>query len=639
MTSQSGQLKYYILLYGKAVPNTATGYNTVSIKEVLAATTSGSSFYLWTTTASGTVNGGSAFTATNKPSEAWDTKAFTEDGVAYESSTVIGEGSVSIDCTDGAVHSISLVCKWKFTADGTTYTPEKNTERTVSVTATLSAIRRNTILDSVTCSTNYVDGTYTYKYTPFSSSHYNALKIYCKVGETYTQVKSIMLGQKAAQQQTGAVAFSDSELTDIKNQCTTTSNPGIYFQLTTYENSAYSIVVGSHSNVLLSLSLPTDSGPAATLTTSPSNTNTWLKSKSVYVAGYSGLTASLSGSAGTGATMTSYSITSPWGNGTTSLSVTTLQSAGTFTVSGTVANSRGQSDTKTSRIIVKPYAPPAVQSLLFERGTYSSGSWSAGEDGLDLKVVVKLALALSDISNRGSITFKFNGTTKTPSAGSTTSLVSGSEYTYYFVNVSNETTYSMAVTPTDPLGTSGSDANITIPTASITMDFRADGTGIAFGKAAETSKLLDCAWDAKIGGKFQAAGEAEFSGHAAFNSATNFNGSASFNGGVTLPSAVKTDILVNGVYASPYDGDCWATKDALGLVQLQLRFTPIMSMTSEYQITNSALPADIIPKRTVFGTCISTSGGVGNVYINTSGRVMCRTTDTKQTLILVSYHV
>jgi hypothetical protein len=37
-----------------------------------------------------------------------------------------------------------------------------------------------------------------------------------------------------------------------------------------------------------------------------------------------------------------------------------------------------------------------------------------------------------------------------------------------------------------------------VPTSSVTMDFHYSGTGVAFGKVAEESKLLDIAWDLRI---------------------------------------------------------------------------------------------------------------------------------------------
>lgn len=152
LSPQSGSYGYYILLYGKTEANSVTGYHTVSIKEVLACTID-SSFYQYGTAFSGKINGISVFTGTNKPSAAWELGAFSEGGYSYKKGTVIGEGSLSVDCTDGLSHSIPLYCLWTFTATGAAYTPAKGASGAVSVTAALPAIPR---INTVTVTDAYI---------------------------------------------------------------------------------------------------------------------------------------------------------------------------------------------------------------------------------------------------------------------------------------------------------------------------------------------------------------------------------------------------------------------------------------------------------------------------------------------------
>ena len=147
MTSQNGSYSYYILLYGKTSANKTTGIHTVTIKEVLASTTTKATYYQYNAAHNGTINGTTAFSGTNKPSTAWNLTNLVEGGVTYKTWIVLDEGSVNVDCTNGLSKDITLTCYYAFKASGATYTPANNTNRTVSVTATLSAIpRQATIL-------------------------------------------------------------------------------------------------------------------------------------------------------------------------------------------------------------------------------------------------------------------------------------------------------------------------------------------------------------------------------------------------------------------------------------------------------------------------------------------------------------
>ena len=142
MPSQNGSYNYYILLYGKTSANQATGIHTVTIKEVLASTTTGAQYYQWTQSHNGKINGAMAFSGSNKPSSAWNLTNLVEGGVTYKTWTVLGEGSVNVDASDGAAKNITLSCYYLFNHSGATYTPKNGANVTVSVTATLAAIPR-----------------------------------------------------------------------------------------------------------------------------------------------------------------------------------------------------------------------------------------------------------------------------------------------------------------------------------------------------------------------------------------------------------------------------------------------------------------------------------------------------------------
>ena len=143
MTSVSGKLSYYLLLYGKTSADQITGVHTVSIKGRLASTSSGATFYKYATSHSGTIAGVTAFSGTKEPADTWELSNFTAGGVTFKTGTDIGSGSVEVDCTDGLSKDIALGFTWSMPSnDSDSYTPKAGTSRTVSVTATLPAILR-----------------------------------------------------------------------------------------------------------------------------------------------------------------------------------------------------------------------------------------------------------------------------------------------------------------------------------------------------------------------------------------------------------------------------------------------------------------------------------------------------------------
>lgn len=157
MTSQGGTLSYYILLYGKTTANQDTGIHTVTIKEVLASTNNNATYYQYTQAHNGKINNSVAFSGTNKPSSAWELSSFTAGGVTYKVGTLLGEGSVNVDCTNGLAKDITLSCYYAFNDIAASYTPTKGTNRTVSVTATLSAIPRASQPSCITPTNNTRD--------------------------------------------------------------------------------------------------------------------------------------------------------------------------------------------------------------------------------------------------------------------------------------------------------------------------------------------------------------------------------------------------------------------------------------------------------------------------------------------------
>ncbi len=496
MKSVSGSLNYYLLMWAKATPNKTTGFYEVTIHERLASTSSNARFYQYPCYYEGKINGQVAMSGTNKPWAEWEVGAFSAGGVSYTVGTVIAEGTVSVDCTDGKSKDITLSCTWSMGAQAVSYTPAAHASRTVSVTATLAAIPRASNLDSLTGGT-YLNEAITYKYTPQNANYYNRCNISVNLNGDYIAVKSLLLGKKSTSQQTGTVTFSASELSTIYKQLPDTTKGTIRFTLRTYTDSSYTEQIGNPSYKDIELSIPAAVKPSASLAVTMVNSNSWIAGKKIYVAGYSSATLKLTASPGEGATLTSKNISGDgFSSNTDSVSVN-LAGAGSFTFTGKATDSRGRSASSGKTITVLDYSNPSISSLSVERGTYSSG-WMAGETGPDIKVTLKTSLSLSGQGNVYSAKFAIDEQNATPSAGTTSGLASGANAVVYFKAIDGETGHKLKLTVTDSVG-STSSVTIAIPTIHITAEFNVSGKGFALGKTSEKD-AFECAMDAEFSG-------------------------------------------------------------------------------------------------------------------------------------------
>lgn len=374
-----------------------------------------------------------------------------------------------------------------------------------SKSVNLTAIPRPTTIDSLTCSTNYFDGGITYKYTPKSATLYTRMQVLLSHNdEIVLQVRTAKLGKQSAEQHTATVTLTSAELSKIYAKLPSASSAKIGIQLATYSDSAYTEDCGIASKYI-TLTIPASIKPTASLSVSPSNSNSWISSLgSVYVQNFSGFTATLSATAGEGATLKNYSITGgDYSSDSNTLTKSKITTSGNITFTGKATDSRSRSGTSTKTITVLPYSSPAITSLKVERGTYDAG-WTIDDSGPDVRALFKTTLSLADNGNVYGATFKIDGTTTTPDYGTTTGLKSGASRAVYFFDLPGESSHSLVLTAKDSTGTSSS-LSIIIPTINVTMDFNESGKGIAFGKTSEKD-AFECAMDAefnksvKIGG-------------------------------------------------------------------------------------------------------------------------------------------
>ncbi len=254
------------------------------------------------------------------------------------------------------------------------------------------------------------------------------------------------------------------------------------------------------STATVTLTVPASIKPTITGITATRVDGTVPSSWGIYVQTKSKVTLTVTGAAGAGgSTISSYSITGG-GLSYTESSVTTgfLNTSGSITFTGKVCDSRGRwSDEATVTITVVAYSAPRFNSYSTQRCTSAGASSSNG-------TYAKSTISFSywSCSGKNTITtavaYKKSSDSSYTSAGVT--FTSGTQFIFGGGNLSVDYSYDIRFTLTDAFGTvTVIDA---LSTASVLMDFKAGGTGLAVGKVSETDNCFEVAenWDVKVYG-------------------------------------------------------------------------------------------------------------------------------------------
>ena len=354
-------------------------------------------------------------------------------------------------------------------------------EKTESIT--LTPIARATTLDSLTCSSFYVNGTVTANYTPQNPAFYNKCIVYVNVNNKLTEIRTENLPPNAPKPYT--IKLTEKELSEyIYPNVTNSAIANIRVTFRTYSDGGYSTKVGNDQSREIALLLPEDIRPNATLKIIPAHSSQWLTDNEIYAAGLSGATVTVEADPGKGAAMSLTEVlydSKSYGSitNTVTLDIPTFKQDGVIKFTGKATDSRGRTTTTVSQEInILPYSSPTVTVMTTERGKYST-VWEANATGPDVRVVFKTILALVDKGNVYSAKLELNGDTKTISG-----LTSGVSHEAYFTNVNGHTSHVLKLTATDSVGYAGV-ATIMVPTTYITIEYKASGKGIAFGKTSE----------------------------------------------------------------------------------------------------------------------------------------------------------
>ena len=241
--------------------------------------------------------------------------------------------------------------------------------------------------------------------------------------------------------------------------------------------------------------VPTSIKPTApTVTLAPVNTNAWISSKGLYVGGYSAVKVTSSATAGSGATISSYTISGAFsGSGTPYTSG--VLSAGAKSITVTATDSRGRTNSTTTSVTFLTYTYPGLTTFTAARGTYSGGSWTSNVNGDHIRVEAVPSVALSANGNTASVTVKIGNTNPDATSGNY----------YYFTSTNATTSYTVTGTVSDSVGNTTS-RSLTVPTIEVPLNINVDLPGLGVGMIAQSSETFEIApnWSFVARGKFNA---------------------------------------------------------------------------------------------------------------------------------------
>lgn len=207
----------------------------------------------------------------------------------------------------------------------------------------------------------------------------------------------------------------------------------------------------------------------------------------IYVRTKSKVIVKITGTAGAyGSTIKSYSISGGGYSGTgSSLTTGYLNTAGTVTFTAKITDSRGRTATKTASITVTDYTPPVLSSVA---GFRCDAEGTEQDDGNYISLTAIFSGSVLDGKNpvTGEYRYKAEG----GDWSGFSPLVSGEPAVFA---ATGDATFTVQVQVSDTFSSFTQD--IVVNSIRFIMDFKAGGTGIAFGKAAEYDDTLDCNWE------------------------------------------------------------------------------------------------------------------------------------------------
>ena len=180
------------------------------------------------------------------------------------------------------------------------------------------------------------------------------------------------------------------------------------------------------------------------------------------------------------------------GSAVSSPSNINITASGSLSIEMTATDSRGLSTTSSTTKTSLAYANPSVTAMTFYRAN-SGGTQDGSGEYLHYSFTGAITSLNSKNANTWAIHVQQIGTSSWTSVASGTGYTLNVSGTSSSAIVSSDYSYNVRLTLTDSFGSS--EFYSTISTGYTTMDFKASGHGVAFGKAAEVEDAIEIASD------------------------------------------------------------------------------------------------------------------------------------------------
>lgn len=420
-------------------------------------------------------------------------KAYTNAASLSRNESVKATATFDVEHKADGTLSGYARANWVWSGSGSYCPPSGNVA--TSSTALTTILRGITEISGLTCSTSYINGTFTVTANPQASGKYYKIEwyIYNQSGNKYTictdNLGTFATGSKTIQSKT----FTSAQLTNIYANSTTNAKPTLYAVVHTYNDSGYTNKILSTPAKTISVYLPEDIKPTGTVTIA--DTVTKPTGLTDYVRNISKPSFSISITNSNGATISNCVIKL---NGSQIKSWDTAATSYTYThtdVLPNVSNSyeviatdtRGRKYTKTDTITALDYAAPSI-NFTAERNSSTSTT-------IDL-VINGAITSLNDKNAKSFIIEKKLNTATDYTTVATLTNYTYTNYAYSVTNCSADNIFNIRIRAVDSFNSSSSA--VTVGTSFSLIDFKQGGKGLAFGKAATTDNLFECDLDAQF---------------------------------------------------------------------------------------------------------------------------------------------
>lgn len=324
-----------------------------------------------------------------------------------------------------------------------------------------------------------------------------------RASSSFTHKLTFSLGSQSQTAPSGSYAatsytWTPAAATWASQLPTQTSRTGT-LTLTTYNGST---VIGSNTYTF-TLEIPSSWAPTVAVTLSPVSSNAFVSGTGEYVQSYSSIRAAITGTATTGATISSYTISGAFSKTVNTSASSTTQTSGVIATSGNktvtvkITDSRGKTATVSASCTYRAYTYPAITAASYARGTYSGGAWTPSDSGEDLRITFTGSCSLSSYGN------EMSWSIGTPVSSSGSSLASGSSITQYATGIGTVTAYNVVITVTDSVG-NRSTRSVYVPTLEIPFVIDPGMPAIGVGAVPQTARTLEVAksWYTRLAAGF-----------------------------------------------------------------------------------------------------------------------------------------